>query len=115
MAARVEFPGVVGSITKWTVLILAVLASLLELGIATVFIQTLFTGFVVAVALALGLSFGIGGYPHAQEFIGSVRRQFHEENNPEHYPEKNKPTEKDVKVVENLDDEELKRDLRRQK
>ena len=114
MAARIEFAGVVGSITKWSVLTLAIFASLFELGIATTFIQTSFTGLVAAVALALGLSFGIGGYPHAQEFIGSIRKQFRKENNPEHYPEKNTKGRRSEKVVDELDEEDLKRDLQRE-
>lgn len=110
-AARVEFAGVFGSVIKWSVLILAILASLFELGIAATFIQTLFTGLIVALALALGLSFGIGGSSHAQEFIGSVRKQFKKDNDPDHYHHVSQKEEKQEVVEEQFSEEELKRDL----
>ncbi len=112
MAARVEFAGILGSIVKWSVLVLAILASLFELGIAPTFIQTIFTGFVVAVSLALGLSFGIGGYPHAQEFIGTIRKQFKKENHPDHYDIKTPKNDiKEESSDAELDEDELKRSL----
>ena len=114
MAARVEFAGVLGAIVKWAVLILAILASLFELGIAPTFIQTVFTGFVVSVSLALGLAFGIGGYPHAQEFIGALKKQFKRENDPDLYEIKT-PKKAFVKKQEDeeLDEEDLKRSLQK--
>ena len=39
----------------------AILMALYQLGVAAAFVQTLFTGFVVALALASGLAFGLGG------------------------------------------------------
>ena len=44
------------------------------MGIAGAFIQTLFTGFVVAVSLALGLSFGLGGQEAASRAIEKAQR-----------------------------------------
>ena len=112
MAARVEFAGLLGSVVKWSVLVLAILASLFELGIAPTFVQTLFTGFVVAVSLAVGLAFGIGGYPHAQEFIGALKKQFKKENSPDHYDIKRskKEVKEETPEVE-IDEEDLKRSL----
>lgn len=62
-----------GSIAKWAVWIFAILVALSQLGIAAAFSQTLFTGIVIAISLALGLSFGLGGQEAAARFIERVR------------------------------------------
>ncbi|MEX2010348.1 MAG: hypothetical protein WD874_00890 [Parcubacteria group bacterium] len=62
-----------GSLTKWAIWIFAILVALSQLGIAAAFSQTLFTGIVIAVALALGLSFGLGGQEAAARFIERLR------------------------------------------
>lgn len=58
-----------GAIVKWAIWITAILAALTQIGIAAGFIQTLFTGFVVAASLAFGLAFGLGGKEAASRFI----------------------------------------------
>ena len=62
-----------GTVSRWAVWIFAILVSLSQMGIAGAFIQTLFTGFVVAVSLALGLSFGLGGQEAAGRTIEKIR------------------------------------------
>ena len=62
-----------GLVSKWGVWIFAILVALSQMGIAGGFIQTLFTGFVVAVSLALGLSFGLGGQNAAARAIERVQ------------------------------------------
>jgi hypothetical protein len=62
-----------GSIAKWAIWIFAILVALSQLGIAAAFSQTLFTGIVIAVSLALGLSFGLGGQEAAGRFIEKLR------------------------------------------
>jgi len=62
-----------GRIAKWAVLIFAVLAALNQLGVASAFVQTLFTGIVVAVSLGLGLAFGLGGQDAAARYIEQLR------------------------------------------
>ncbi len=64
-----------GSLTRWSILIFAFMVALVQLGVATVFIQTLFTGVVVALALAFGLSFGLGGQSAASDFIQKLRQE----------------------------------------
>lgn len=76
--AGIQSAGLAGSITKWAVWIFAVLAALLHLGIAQSLINTLFTGFVVAFSLALGLSFGLGGQEAAARFIDQIRQEVSE-------------------------------------
>ncbi|MBI2474583.1 MAG: hypothetical protein HYV68_02680 [Candidatus Taylorbacteria bacterium] len=62
----------VGLIAKWAIWIFAIMAALVQLQIMAAFIQTLFTGIVVAIALALGLSFGLGGQDAAAKAIDKV-------------------------------------------
>jgi hypothetical protein len=49
-----------GSLTKWSILVFSFMAALVQLGIATNLIQTLFTGRILMIALAAGLAFGLG-------------------------------------------------------
>lgn len=71
--AEVRSAHFAGSIAKWAIWIFAILVALSELGIAAAFSQVLFTGIVVAVSLALGLSFGLGGQEAAGRFIERLR------------------------------------------
>lgn len=71
--AGLSSAGVLSVVSKWGVWIFAVLVALSQMGIAGAFIQTLFTGFVVAVSLALGLSFGLGGQQAAAKAIEKVQ------------------------------------------
>ncbi|KKR45104.1 MAG: Small-conductance mechanosensitive ion channel-like protein [Parcubacteria group bacterium GW2011_GWA2_40_14] len=61
-----------GTVTKWGIWVFAILIALSQMGIGGVFIQTIFTGFVVAVSLALGLSFGLGGQAAASRTIEKI-------------------------------------------
>jgi hypothetical protein len=73
-AAGMKAAVLAGSVTKWAIWIFAILSALLQLQIATPFLETLFTGIVVAISLALGLSFGLGGQQAASEIISKVRK-----------------------------------------
>jgi small-conductance mechanosensitive channel len=72
-AAHVGHAHFLGAISKWSIWIFAILAALYQLGIAPVFLQTLFTGIVVAASLAVGLSFGLGGQDAAKRFLENLR------------------------------------------
>lgn len=61
-----------GALVKWSIWVTAILAALTQIGIAASFIQTLFTGFVVAASLAFGLAFGLGGKEAAARAIERV-------------------------------------------
>lgn len=50
-----------GALTKWAIVIFAVLTALVQLDIAAALVQILFIGVVVALSLAFGLAFGLGG------------------------------------------------------
>jgi small-conductance mechanosensitive channel len=76
--AGVTSSELLGKISKWAIWIFAILVALSQMGIAGAFIQTLFTGFVVALSLALGLSFGLGGQDAASDIIKKVRHEIGE-------------------------------------
>lgn len=62
-----------GVVTRWSIWTFAIVAVLLQLGIATALIQTVVTGLVAALALAFGLAFGLGGKDAAAEILARVR------------------------------------------
>jgi len=66
--AAVEDPALMGKITRWSFIVFAVLAALLQLGIAPSLIQILFAG----VVLALAISFGLGGQSHADKLLKNI-------------------------------------------
>ncbi len=68
-AAELKSAQFLGNVTKWAIWVFAVLMALYQLGVAAAFVQTLFTGFVVALALATGLSFGLGGKEAASRIL----------------------------------------------
>jgi hypothetical protein len=74
-AAGFASASLLGAVTKWAIWIFAFLAALFQLNIAATFIQTLFTGFVVALSLALGLAFGLGGRDAAKDYIEKLRNE----------------------------------------
>lgn len=73
MAAGVHSANFLGAVAKWSIWIFAVLMALYQLGIAAQLINVLFTGVVVALSLAFGLSFGLGGQQAAAAFIEKMR------------------------------------------
>lgn len=79
-AAHVKQARALGRITKWAIIVFAILAALVQLGIAASLIQTLFTGVVVALALAFGLAFGLGGRDSAAKIVEGVLRDFSARN-----------------------------------
>lgn len=79
-ASNVSSANFLGSVTKWSIWIFAVLAALFQLGIAQPFIQTIFTGVIIALSLSIGLSFGLGGQDAAASFIDKVKREISDKN-----------------------------------
>jgi small-conductance mechanosensitive channel len=71
--AEVRTAHLLGNIAKWAIWVFAVLVALSQLGIADDFIHTIFTGFVIALSLAFGLAFGLGGQDAAARFIEKTR------------------------------------------
>lgn len=76
-AADIRSAHFVGRATYWAVWVFAVLMALDTLAILQEYAQTFFTGVIVAVSLALGLSFGLGGQEAAARFIDKVKGDIH--------------------------------------
>ncbi|MCR4334540.1 MAG: hypothetical protein NUV47_02330 [Patescibacteria group bacterium] len=74
-AAGIHSAGFLGTVTKWSILIFAILTALVQLNIAVGFINTLFTGVIVAISLAFGLAFGLGGQDAASKTIDRIRSE----------------------------------------
>jgi len=73
-AAEMKSASLLGGVTRWSIWVFAFVIALSQLGIAPAFMQILFTGVVVMLALAGGLAFGLGGKDAAAEFIARLRR-----------------------------------------
>lgn len=74
-AAGLVSANFVGSVAKWAIWIFAIFVALYQFGIAQQFVQIIFIGIIVALSLALGLSFGIGGQDAARDFIAKLRNE----------------------------------------
>ncbi len=72
-AAGIRSAGFAGTVARWAIWIFAIIVALSQLGIATAYFQTLFTGVVVALSLAFGLAFGLGGQDAAARFIEKTK------------------------------------------
>jgi uncharacterized membrane protein len=64
-----------GTVAKWAIWIFAIMTIMTQLGIGVDFVNTLFTGFVIALAIAFGLAFGLGGRDAAARAIEHVRSE----------------------------------------
>ncbi len=70
---EIKYSNLLGAIVRAAIYTFAVLAILLQLGVAQAIISTLITGFVATFALAFGLAFGLGGKDAAAEAIRGLR------------------------------------------
>jgi hypothetical protein len=72
-SARLHGAKFLGSLTWWVVIVFGFLAALIQLGIATVIINTLVTGLIAMLALAGGIAFGLGGKDYASHLLGKLK------------------------------------------
>ncbi|MDA8597220.1 hypothetical protein N9L26_02685 [Candidatus Pacebacteria bacterium] len=78
----------IGTFTRYAIIIFAVMAALNQLQIAPELVQTLFAGLVFGLALAFGLAFGLGGRETAARYLtkldhemtGSAPQSNHNQN-----------------------------------
>ncbi len=68
-AAGFSSGGTIAAISKWSILVFALFAALLQLQVATQLIQTFLTAFFAMVAIAGGLAFGLGGKDLAAKWL----------------------------------------------
>ena len=73
-AANLPSSGFLGGVSRWAIWVFAILAALYQLGIAGPMVQTLFIGIVGALALGLGLAFGLGGKDAAAKYLERLRQ-----------------------------------------
>lgn len=73
-AADVASASFLGSVTRWAIWVSAILAALLQLGVGVVFIGSLVDGVIIALALAFGLSYGLGGQDAAKASIDKFKK-----------------------------------------
>lgn len=71
-AANLSTANFLGSITRYVIWIFAILVALEQLGIGADTFRTLFSGIVVALSLAFGLAFGLGGQAAAGRILDKV-------------------------------------------
>ena len=74
-AAGLASANFLGTMTRWAVLIFTLLVALSQLEVADEIVRIVIIGLVAAASLAVGLSFGLGGVKHADEFLGKIRRR----------------------------------------
>jgi len=73
-AANITSANMLGSVAKYAIWIFAIIIALSELGIATYFMQVLFMGIIVMLAIAGGLAFGLGGKEAASRAIEKISK-----------------------------------------
>ena len=78
MSAGVHSAKFLAALSWWAVVVLGLFAALLELGIATDVLRIVLTGFIVMVALAGGIAFGLGGKDYAAHLVNRLREDVHD-------------------------------------
>lgn len=74
-AASLRAAGLFGQVARYSIWLFAILAALNQLEVATAFVQTFFTGIVIAASLAIGLAFGLGGQTAAARYIEHMQQE----------------------------------------
>lgn len=73
---KVGYGHLVGVIIKWSIWVFAFSIILVQLGVGTVLVQTVFTGLVAVIVIAAGIAFGLGGKEIAADVLKDVYRKF---------------------------------------
>jgi hypothetical protein len=68
-AAGFGSASMVAAVSKWAIIVFALLAALTQLNVAVTLIQTIVTAFFAMIALAGGLAFGLGGKDLAMRWL----------------------------------------------
>lgn len=77
-AAGVMNAGLLATIIRWAIVVFGLLAALIQLGIATSLVNTIFIGLIAAISLATGLAFGLGGRDEAALILKKIRENITE-------------------------------------
>lgn len=73
--AKVGYAKLAGLLARWSILVFAFLAILIQLGIARELVVTLFTGLVGVFTISFGLAFGLGGKDMARDILEDFRNK----------------------------------------
>lgn len=74
-AGEVSHAETAGNVVRYSIIVFSVIASLVQLQIATNLLQTLFIGIVAMLAIAGGIAFGLGGQGAAREIVEKIRKE----------------------------------------
>lgn len=77
---RIQYGRFLQALAKWAIWVFAIVAILVQLGIAREVIMTLFTGFVAFLVIAGGLSFGLGGRDFAAGILRDLQAKLRKED-----------------------------------
>lgn len=77
-AASLRSAGFVGKVARYAIWVFAILAALDQLRVAPAFMQIFFTGVVIALSIALGLAFGLGGQATAARYLERLHSEIKE-------------------------------------
>lgn len=79
-AAGVVSATLLATISKWAIVIFGIFAALIQLGIASSLVNTIFIGLIAMISLAGGLAFGLGGRDEAQLILLKLRQELTEKH-----------------------------------
>ncbi len=74
-AAGVMSATLLATISKWAIVIFGFFAALVQLGVASTLVNTIFIGIVAMLSLAGGLAFGLGGRDEAAMILRKLREE----------------------------------------
>jgi len=72
---KITYSRFLGTVIRWIIWSLAILAILYQLRITPTLILTIFIGFVGAIAVAIGIAFGLGGKEIAAKILKELERK----------------------------------------
>lgn len=74
-AAQLHAANFAGLVAKWAILIVGFLIAVEQLGVAQVYLGTLYTGIIAMISIAGGLAFGLGGKDQASAFLVKISEE----------------------------------------
>jgi hypothetical protein len=77
-AAGVMSATLLAAISKWSIMVFGFFAALVQLGVASTLVNTIFIGIVAMISLAGGLAFGLGGRDEAAFILKRIREEITE-------------------------------------
>ncbi len=77
-AAGIMSATLLATVSKWSIIIFGIFAAMIQLGIASSLVSTIFVGIVAMLSLAGGLAFGLGGKEEAALILRKLREEISE-------------------------------------